>query len=569
MEGLTDYRVLPSQWDNALALANYRAPINMLPNELLVTVVHCVRDVDPEGWMNVLLVCRLWFHIASETPTLWTRALVQDRFDFLRTCLARSKDLEFTLLVTKAHTIGGAGEVIALHTHRLREICIPDWRWRPGGNLSFLYANRHPALRKLKVVSFYGSELPTEPIVWIHPRNIPNLEVLSLAGCTMCFVPGEFPRVMHKLRKLKLTENLGVCPSLPVDYFAYHLEHMPNLQELVVRAPRCLRRKDREPERVVLPRLRTVVLSTDDFSIFETLSFLEIPPQADVRLECQGKRWPGPTEDGTLTQGLRAILPLDQGTLPILNMVTKVDATVMRHERVFFARRPDIPGSARRPVSRSDSDGDSATKVGTILLNDASAACEGPTPPTSSAELAAHLMHDLTSIFGRSPVEELCIDIASEFVSHVDWRAVLGAFPRLRSLRVIIVATDIDDACDILHSGPYPHSIIRALDPNYCCPSHQVRGGGTTFNEQDLLCPELRVLQIEGFVAHNSDGLLDELSDCLWNRLRVSEVCRLDGVVLCPTWVYWTNGMQETRQCFEEVLKPMVGSVVYGVLENS
>ncbi|KAI0755489.1 hypothetical protein C8Q74DRAFT_1174710, partial [Fomes fomentarius] len=106
---------------------NYRAPINMLPNELLVTAFHYVRDVDPEGWMNVFLVCRLWFHIASETPTLWTRALVQDKFNFLRTCLARSKGLDFTLLVTKTHTIAGAGEAIALHAHRLREICISNW----------------------------------------------------------------------------------------------------------------------------------------------------------------------------------------------------------------------------------------------------------------------------------------------------------------------------------------------------------------------------------------------------------------------------------------------------------
>lgn len=55
---------------------NQRPPIERLPVEIL-SHIFCLtgltRTLTPLGWRKLFLVCRLWYRVATSTPTLWNR----------------------------------------------------------------------------------------------------------------------------------------------------------------------------------------------------------------------------------------------------------------------------------------------------------------------------------------------------------------------------------------------------------------------------------------------------------------------------------------------------------------
>ena len=71
----------------------HRRPlINILPVELLSEIFVIVawmarQTATPTGWMQVLLVCKLWNDVASDIAELWRVIYVNSNQDWLRLCL--------------------------------------------------------------------------------------------------------------------------------------------------------------------------------------------------------------------------------------------------------------------------------------------------------------------------------------------------------------------------------------------------------------------------------------------------------------------------------------------------
>ena len=436
------------QWERVgvRLVRNSRAIINQLPNELFLDILHLVRDVDVDGWMKTVRVCRRWYYLATTTPTLWTRPIVQGNLNFLRTCLERSTTLPFKLRINDGSAVDAVLDDLAPAMHRLQSLSLRDIGNSAELALALLaLTGGLPALHKLKVAYPQGRRFSQEFQIEFSPTWLPSLEILSLSAVS---IPLSSPP--PRLRKLHILNKASRSRNFTSSAFASFLRSMPQLEELVVRRAAFYDSEWRGPTsgdgpdparipKVMLPRLETVILSGISHFAHRTLQFLDVPPHAEVQLEHDPPILDRFSQRGAYT-GLRAFIPTDTSTLRVLSEASKVDVALLEDEHLLFGTQSGTPTRALSTGSghHVPSSSQAPAGAGTILL---SAFLTVPDFVYTSEQVSAMPtgLADLVAVFGRSPVEELSIDIAANKVSTVDWRATLAAFPTLRSLRVVLV----------------------------------------------------------------------------------------------------------------------------------
>ncbi|KAI0704612.1 hypothetical protein C8Q76DRAFT_861055 [Earliella scabrosa] len=587
------------QWERVRGrlVTNSRALINQIPNELLVEIIHFVRDTNVEDWTKTVAVCRRWYYLATTTPSLWTRAIVQGKLNFLCTCLARSKAIPFRLRINKVPDVGATLDVMAPHCQRLQALSIGDIKGCDMVTCALLKVGL-PALRELKVAWPAGIRTAQEFRLHLHPASLPALQVLSLSAVGL-----RLSSSLSNLRTLLILNKAVNDPEFTASAFASFLQGMPQLEVLVVRKAAFSESFDNNPRKhdvpelvqhipkVVLPKLRTLVLSGLAHTVRRTLHFLDVPPEADVRVERDppiGLRY---ANFGIYT-GLRPLLPADTSTLPILTKVTRVTVALLHDKHVLLGRGPDAPAqeaplAGPSPRISNSSSGQAPQGNGTLLL---SAFLTRPdvmyTEMWQDVPAMPPGLTDLVAVFGSSSVEELTVNIDADKVSTVDWRTTLAAFPHLRSLRVVVVPHIAPKAKDENEESsarlkpnargrvvPTPDSstrcaIIDALDPARARPqgSDSIAVGRVDkTGGAPVLCPELKALRIESSAAHAHDGIVKQVAECLANR-QLHRAAKVDVLALVPMQLSMCpeNEVKARRVRFEKVVRPMVGRLVYG-----
>ncbi|KAH9922563.1 hypothetical protein B0H21DRAFT_165291 [Amylocystis lapponica] len=147
------------------------APVNRLPNELLVKIfrqllyVHpgSARLIDPYmGWLVYTRVCQYWRAVALATPNFWAEIDLSKGDRFVQMCLARSGDA--VLDIYHPHYVATKGETRAMPFPQIMAIILP-----------------HTArIRSLRLI---GGALDYQPSTWLlrlPPSIMPRLEVLEL-----------------------------------------------------------------------------------------------------------------------------------------------------------------------------------------------------------------------------------------------------------------------------------------------------------------------------------------------------------------------------------------------------
>ncbi|KAH9943582.1 hypothetical protein B0H21DRAFT_487168 [Amylocystis lapponica] len=91
-------------------LQNSTAPVNRLPNELLVGIFHLMdprpgytrAEAEYMRWIKLMTVCRYWHDVAVASPGLWNKIDVSNGLPFLLRGLERSQNRPLEILASKS-----------------------------------------------------------------------------------------------------------------------------------------------------------------------------------------------------------------------------------------------------------------------------------------------------------------------------------------------------------------------------------------------------------------------------------------------------------------------------------
>ncbi|TFK90702.1 hypothetical protein K466DRAFT_516656, partial [Polyporus arcularius HHB13444] len=141
-------------------------PIRRLPNELLVEIFkYCVSErqdgCDPDypsqwkydwidrNWLDILLVCRHWYHVACATPALWRSIPVNSKRQWFDLCVARSAGMAvYALLYWKiiAQSLSQAVETIVAHASQIGRLVLIAHEMDGFDDLERIWHTRMPLL---------------------------------------------------------------------------------------------------------------------------------------------------------------------------------------------------------------------------------------------------------------------------------------------------------------------------------------------------------------------------------------------------------------------------------------
>ncbi|KAI0738262.1 hypothetical protein C8Q80DRAFT_1275782 [Daedaleopsis nitida] len=558
-----DYTILPSheqqrtmsnymhecEWlsNSVYPRADLLQPIDHIPNEILIEIMLFVRDAEPARWTRILRVSRRWLRVAVNTPMLWTRILLQENYNSFYASLFRAGHLCLDLCVSRSYMTSLAMDAVASHTSRLRKLSLREIPIQDHKQLHSFLRLGLPSLQKLELgyITSYINRFDTFKLE-LSPVYLPNLAYLSVNDIKLS-ISHDGP--LKSLRRLRICHGLRLPAGVYMGAaFPRLLRGVPNLEELTLEHVPLSGYE--AAIKVVLPRLRFLQVTGTDCFVHELLQLLDVPSHTHVRIQCLAHRcqWMDPPQ-GLLFPRLHASLSAPpKHMLPLLATVTKVDMTLMQNEHVLFGRgRPSDASAGSLVVTPSTRDL-SECSVDNIL--------DGGWGAIKTADLA--------NIFRCSPVEELCVDVGAEEFSSIDWRCVFAAFPRLRSLRVLVVQppdADVEDQGLALRMRmPSAYAVFAALDPAFDNPG-STETVPTRFWSTSTTCPDLRSLRFEGYVWI-PNAMVQE---CLRNRMRVKGTHRLENLVLDPIWHGTERELEEINGWYEEKVGPMVDTVVFGI----
>ncbi|KAI0730603.1 hypothetical protein C8Q76DRAFT_715497 [Earliella scabrosa] len=272
-----------------------------------------------------------------------------------------------------------------------------------------------------------------------------------------------------------------------------------------------------QPCRFTLSKLRLLTLELPSRLIRYILDRLTIPPDAGITLR-PDVRTGIPAE---LNQGLRALLPDDRRTLPLLNLLTKAEVNL--HDRCQC-----IAGSLC-----GSTDGN-----------------RGFPRFTGWAYTLEYLgPDDFMEIFRDAPLEELHVVLEKAAAAIMDWRALFALFPKLR-----ILSISGDDF------AAYIAEIFVGLNPD-------VVPDGTP-DERRIVCPHLERVRLEGFLA--SESYFASVVDCLQKRCEYLQTptglemlsCKFDGQGHAKD----AQDVATAKRVFVNAVSPLVSQLEYECL---
>ncbi|THH06779.1 hypothetical protein EW145_g3850 [Phellinidium pouzarii] len=126
-------RMLETRLEQAV---RQQSPVLRLPRELLGSIfvigVHHMGEEDALLLSTLMLVCKEWTEIASNTPVLWSRITIDNHKSIpkARRKLARSKAVPLDISIQFGPQTEGSEAVIELVVHALDLLRPAIWRWR-------------------------------------------------------------------------------------------------------------------------------------------------------------------------------------------------------------------------------------------------------------------------------------------------------------------------------------------------------------------------------------------------------------------------------------------------------
>ncbi|KAH9942010.1 hypothetical protein B0H21DRAFT_539878 [Amylocystis lapponica] len=496
---------------NLKSCHNSFAPINRLPNELLVDIFSHDRDrgkVPSMAWVRLTHVCRYWRGIALATPTLWSKVYI-DAFSkrgptLLHNHLLRSVPSKVDIVLLKAAK-GNASAILKDLGKHADRICRLRLRFSAASELVPFLSFPMPSLEELYVnpkheyAKRYGypgseeedyaeeEERNKDYPLNLLPGQVPRLRSLTLKGGVA--IPWD-PDALSSLVHLDVSDILQRRNAPVIDDLLDVLDACRNLESLVVDG--CLPTRDyddgsTQSGRIVsCTKLRRLHLTDKARKIHILLTHLAIPSCESMQLVAE---FCNPSSD--TPSMITALFPDHMLSLPIFSLTRVLNLNCHGEAlEVSAGMHPQL--SEPLPLHII-----CRTLPGTWLP------FEDP-------------MRDIVTLFSSSPVSTLILRVGEQ-----DWN-FLNGFPLLQDLHADGL---IDDVV----------SLISAL-------------GDTRV----LLCPTLRKLAVEGYGVPREKGKMSSIFQCLTSR--AAQGAALEHVFVAPL----SRG-PETLRVIEEVSKTLKG----------
>ncbi|KAF7303501.1 F-box domain-containing protein [Mycena indigotica] len=230
--------VLNATMDGLRAERNGMVPIHRLPNELLVHIFSYHPAWDERGLATRMLVCRRWFGVVLDSPTLWS---VIDfdwegvKYGSLRRRLVRSKDAPLRVNIERLkHT--GITELLLGASSRLQQLSIAGARECMVDLLEQMFAQSFPLLQDLALeMTDYGAEEEEESEGFLVDLELsgallsrmPNLYALKLVNISTEWTS------LHSLRYLTINaRKANLANPIHFHVLLSILRECPELVEL-------------------------------------------------------------------------------------------------------------------------------------------------------------------------------------------------------------------------------------------------------------------------------------------------------------------------------------------------
>ncbi|KAI9060798.1 hypothetical protein FKP32DRAFT_1017737 [Trametes sanguinea] len=485
------------------ALLNASAPVNLLPDDVLVKIFAEARPNrygrTHRSWTELSLVCRHWFVVIAAAPTLWCDLEVVDSVSQLRTGLVRSMDHEIGVRVTDFGSGGWTRpvlpglpetlDILTPHAYRLKALelsPIDDSSVSPL--LTFLDTCTLPRLRSLEAQFPYDLH-PGRRILTLTADRVPSLERVRISHIHVDFAS-------NILAQLKVVDLSTSCdPDKPamttLETFCGLVHGLINVEELTLSLPGM---RGSSPDAVValggkavLAKLQRLALCSAPDIVRRILETISVPASACVALRCY---------DPEGDMDIQRFLPHDTTSLPHLALLDTAVITATATE-----------GHSLKAAMKEDLDPE-ALEFDSLKM-------EYNLTPYAWAHSLLSPMTMLAGVHRLSKLEHLQVECEPQLVDEAAiWQPVLSRLPLLRTLSIVVKSEWEEDDEDL----PLALWIFQALDPNDPQPLSPT--GLDQRSEGALLCPELEAVYLHGLWA-GTDTLVGSVRRCLDNRRRV------------------------------------------------
>ncbi|KAH9949180.1 hypothetical protein B0H21DRAFT_889979 [Amylocystis lapponica] len=439
------------------------APINQLPNELVVEILsHLREDKDDMAWIRATSICRHWRSVALSTPKLWSNIHVTFTrgLSFLRACLNRARDIDVAISIDK--DVGINVEWLRLLSSHKTNIVSMELPIHPvyilPAEIDAALKFPMPKLEFLALTTRFSDHVLLEPAA----GQFPCLRSLTLDNVSLRWTPSVFSSIVSLC-----LANHNNFKSSPLKTFLGAVEACPHLQslELVEFHPDRKAVPGRLPP-IVLPQLRKLLVANhiaEDISFFFDL--LDLPSGCNVSLECSNLN----RSRSSIVSSIDNILPEATNRLRCFSEASYLVLSVTNQDYI------EVEAGL----------GESPLGTGSKALFDLRMQFDGSVESPSSFFVDA--LDRFSRAFASSPLTALEIIGEHNHVHEQDWRAAFVRFPLLEQLT--------------LNSFKSPCTLGSAL-----CALHPSESGA-------LVCPQLRELIIKTDIIYpkHRDVVVDYL----------------------------------------------------------
>ncbi|KZT64597.1 hypothetical protein DAEQUDRAFT_769583 [Daedalea quercina L-15889] len=482
---------------HVLSLHNSTRPLNMLPNELFITILRLAANdegLDQDGitWIiKTTGVCRLWRDVVVNTPLLWKEIELSRNLHFVELSLARSDFVSINIRLPMQFSDGRTQSQIDFSS--IARLLVPRHQRISHMDLSIETDDLTPdsrralsSLLEAPLSSLVSLCLTTSPSFRLTLRqgHLPSLRSLSLTSVTIDWTILRLLPYLTSLTLRNITNpddgRAGSVVSL-LDL----LESCSSLESFTYESRKTASEVEIPAHRLVsLPQMRRFHLSGFPADILKVTPHLSLPRHAHLSLELFDLK----TAEALDNQFpvFLAVLPRDTTYLPALRDV--------RHVMVWFEDAKVIVYADEQRTKFWDSRASKSSEYGLGPEGE-----EASVMPSlcmiyrlSGSESDEYVLENVVrelSTFFPSSVETLILRGFVNIVEPEIWARMLAAFPNIEHLELIAVECDMKSFPPALTPTPttVPCSRLRTLVLRY---EPNEKDGGRKMLEE--LCTVLR-----------------------------------------------------------------------------
>ncbi|KAL1943502.1 hypothetical protein VTO73DRAFT_3947 [Trametes versicolor] len=336
------------------ALWNATAPINKLPNEILLEIISLanprrqpasepglppvqIPDPYPIGvpcWLPLMLVCRHWYAIILSNTRLWRAIDIYRNPNHFIFALKHSGKTTFDLAIHYPRATRFIVPALAPIASRLSKLLLPRLCCGLLRPVFLLLLESWPRLEGLTVLREpcnpqTCSSIP--PMLEFPLERFPMLSTLRLSAMAISWNTG----LISRMRRLELSDCSHAGPQISFDAFLDVCEACPDLEELRMHnflSTACSDRSRAPRRTVALPKLKDFGFRDEPSLVSQLLSNLHLPYDArihigsDLEIRYQDDLDPG--EDRSRFD-LTRLLPKDRSRLPMSRILRRAKVEVV------------------------------------------------------------------------------------------------------------------------------------------------------------------------------------------------------------------------------------------------